>query len=491
MEGTSVAKVGLLVLVAAVLATVGYFYLSHQQLNSYTVRVHFKDTKGLLKQSVVRLKGVSIGEVKAVKLDQSGGTSSPTVEIAIDKQFSIPSNYRFVIASGLLITNPSVEVRPPDPTAQEADAAPLPKDNTALVEGAESASALDAIDPQLTKTVSNLNKSFDNINDKLNKSFTQIDLLLRQTNKLVANGNDTIVAGKNIIADPRLKNNLLETTENFKELSADTHRTTLSLSRDLTSIVKSSRPKLDSVISQGTLLVGKLGNSIDNVNLIVKKLSEQVSDPRLQSSLQETIELARSTLSSSRQIASDVHQLTGDPTLQTNLKESVANLRLTTERSASALDKLNGLLDRVSGAADKARVPKAPPVQLIVGAQESVDPGRFRLDVDARVPIGKRNLLDLGLFDLGEDTRLNLQAGTRMSDSLLVRYGIHASRLGVGLEYGKYPYTGLRMDLYDANHPRLDFKGLLRVNKNASIWAGADGFLRGDPVPTIGVQFNN
>ena len=80
--------------------------------------------------------------------------------------------------------------------------------------------------------------------------------------------------------------------------------------------------------------------------------------------------------------------------------------------------------------------------------------------MDARVPIGKRNLLDLGLFDLGEDTRLNLQAGSRMSDSLLVRYGIHASKLGVGLEYGKYPYTGLRMDLYDANHPRLDFKGL-------------------------------
>src|SRR5205085_2733920 len=106
MEGTSVAKVGLLVLVAAVLATLGYFYLSHQQLNSYTVRVRFKDTKGLLKQSIVRIKGVSIGEVKGVRLDQSDGTTLPTVELAIDKQYSIPSNYHFVIASGLLITNP-------------------------------------------------------------------------------------------------------------------------------------------------------------------------------------------------------------------------------------------------------------------------------------------------------------------------------------------------------------------------------------------------
>ncbi len=124
-------------------------------------------------------------------------------------------------------------------------------------------------------------------------------------------------------------------------------------------------------------------------------------------------------------------------------------------------------------------------------AQEAVDPAHFRLDVDARVPIGRRNLIDFGLYDLGEDTRLNLQVGTKFSDTLLARYGLHASKLGVGLEYGGFPYSGLRADLYDANHPRLDVKGLIRVKKNVSIWAGADGIFRGDPIPTIGVQLNN
>ena len=113
--------------------------------------------------------------------------------------------------------------------------------------------------------------------------------------------------------------------------------------------------------------MGKLGNSIDNVNLIVKKLTEQVSDPRLQSSLQETIELARSTLSSTRQIASDVHQLTGDPTLQANLKESAANLRLTTERSAAGSRQTERPARQSFRGGGKVRAPKAPPVQLLVG----------------------------------------------------------------------------------------------------------------------------
>ena len=201
--------------------------------------------------------------------------------------------------------------------------------------------------------------------------------------------------------------------------------------------------------------------------------------------------MARSTLSSTRQIASDIHQLIGDPTLQANFKESAANLKLTTERSAAALERFNSILDKVSGVANKVHTPKVPPIQLLVDAQEAVSPAHFRLDLDARVPIGQRNLLDLGLFDLGANTRLNLQGGTRFSDQLLVRYGLHASKLGLGLDYGKNIYSGFRLDLYDANRPRLDVKGLIRVNKNASIWAGADGILRGDPVPTIGVQFNN
>lgn len=502
MEGTSVAKVGLLVLLAIVLAAGGYYYLSHKQFNTYMVKVRFKDTRGLLKQSVVRLKGVGIGEVTSVDLEDTAGILTPTVRLAISDRYRIPTDYNFVITSGLLISNPTIEVRPPDPPAQTANANPppaesippphyLPQDNSAVVDGAATASALDALDPQLTKTVKNLNGSFGSINAKLDSSFKKINILLDRTNKLVANSDDAITKGKSLLTDPRLKDNLLVTTENFKQLSIDTRRTTAALTKNLTSILNTSRPKLDKLTDQGIALVGKLSNSIDNVNVVVKRLTDQVSDPRLQSSLQETIELARSTLSSTRQLASDVHQLTGDPALQNNLKESAANLRLTTERSASALDKLNGLLDKVSGAVGKVRAPKIPPVQLLLNAQEAVDPGRFRLDADVRVPIGRRNLVDAGLFDLGENTRLNLQVGTRFSDSLLARYGIHASKLGVGVEFGHYPYSGIRTDLYDVNHPRLDVRGLIRVNKNASIWAGADGFFRGDPIPTVGIQINN
>ncbi len=250
--------------------------------------------------------------------------------LAINQQFEIPADYQFVIASGLLITTPTIEVRPPltpaqtaaNPTApnQAAVVHTLPKDGTAVVEGGEAASALSSIDPQLSQTVANLNSSFSNLNTRMSTSFTKLNTLLDKTNKLVDNSNDTMTRGKALIGDPRLKNNLLETTENFKELSITTRKTTDNLSRSLNTVINSSKGKFDKLSDQGLALIGKLGNTIDDANNVVRKLTEQVSDPRLQSSLQETIELARSTLSSSRQIASDIHQLTGDPALQANLK---------------------------------------------------------------------------------------------------------------------------------------------------------------------------
>jgi len=61
--------------------------------------------------------------------------------------------------------------------------------------------------------------------------------------------------------------------------------------------------------------------------------------------------------------------------------------------------------------------------------------------VDARVPYSRTGLVDVGLFDLGQDTRLNLQAGNYLftkpdenpnesAESLLLRYGLYASKIG-------------------------------------------------------------
>ena len=103
---------------------------------------------------------------------------------------------------------------------------------------------------------------------------------------------------------------------------------------------------------------------------------------------------------------------------------------------------------------------------------------------------GPKSSLDLGLYDLGQDTRLNLQVGRRLTDALTARYGLYASKIGTGLDYEGREGLGFRADLWDTNRPRLDMRGLFRVNSDASVWIGADNLLR-RPVPLIGFQLKN
>ncbi len=152
------------------------------------------------------------------------------------------------------------------------------------------------------------------------------------------------------------------------------------------------------------------------------------------------------------------------------------------------MDRVNTLLNRLTGAAGKVKKPTLPKVNLLTNISEQMNPGKFRLDLDARVPFGQRSLFNAGLYDLGENTRLDLQFGNNLTDQLLVRYGIYASKIGAGLEYAAPAGFGLRADLYDPNHPRLDVRGLIRVNKNASLWVGGQSIFD-NPSPAVGVQF--
>ena len=491
MDKKSVVKVGFVVLVGLILLAVFALQLKHYRLNTYKVVVKFDNSLGLPRQSVVRMSGVAIGEVASVQLDQTVMPPRPVVTLAIDRQYQIPKNSKFVIVSGLLITNPQLEVQP---DLQTASGGFLPQDNSAVGRSGISAGALETISPDLNKTVktlsntvANANEKLNAANEKLNATSARLNTLLDNTNQLVLQSNKTILAVNKVATDPRLQKDLFATVENFRDISVATKKTTVQLSEDLHTLVASGKGKFDRIYDTAIELATKLGGTVDQANNIVKKLTEQVSDPRLQQSLQETVELARATLSSVRQITSDLHQLTGDPTLKANFTQSVENLKDLTESGKKAADRLDKLLGKVSDGTGKVSTPRLPKIELIANASEQINPGHFRLDADARLHLNSQNLLDIGLYDIGDNTRFNLQAGRQFNDRLLARYGLYASKLGVGLEYEAARGAGLRFDLYDANHPRLDVRGLIRVNKNASLWVGGENIFR-NPVPAFGIQ---
>ncbi|HLK61259.1 MAG TPA: MlaD family protein [Chthonomonadaceae bacterium] len=492
MEAKSAVRVGIVVLAALALGIGLLLYLNHTTLNTYTIRVNFTDTEGLQAQSVVRMRGVPIGEVAKVELDPA--TLKPYALVSIKKTIRIPNNYKFSVASGLLITTAQLQVSPPSEPDTEVHP-PYPDDNTAVVTAESPAGTLASLSPELSELLKNLNKSVKELDTKelsrkLDKAYNKVDGVLDQTKILMETATKTATAANAVIADPKLKQTLVLTLENLKDTSSNAKLMTAELRSDLDDLVASNKDNITNFGKKLNDLLSHVDSTLVDADAVVQKLTEQVSDPRFQQSLQETADLARTTLSRFNQIASDLHELTGDPELRNDLRQTVANLRSATDQGQEAIQKVNALLGNLTGTAGKVKAPRLPKVELVSNISEQLSPSRLRLDVDGRFHFGKSDLVDIGLYDLGQNTRLNLQAGNQLTDSLLVRYGLYASKIGVGTEYQVTPEFGLRGDLWDTSRPRLDVKGLLRVNKSASIWFGSDS-LFDHPIPIIGVQINH
>ena len=498
MDPKTVAKVGGVVLFALVLFAFLFAYLSHLQPNSYLVKVRFKDTKGLGKQSVVRMQGVSIGEVTDIKLDTSHPPFEPIVTLGIRKEFSIPIDSKISIASGILITTAQVNVTPG--MSQIA----LLKDDNAILDGEAPAGMLASFSPELSDTVKEMRGSLNNMTKRINTTFDKLNdtlestkPILKNANQLILNTRDASGSAKDLIADPRIKQKLIATLDNFKQLSEQAKETSGALTQYVKDIKSGKKDPLRKASSRMDDIFTHIDAVIANTGTVVDKLTEQVTDPRLQQSLQETAELTRTTLARFNQIATDLHQLTGDPKLQNDLKATVENLKTTTEKSQQIVEKFNRLLGKIPGASsdskeDGVKTPliRVPKIQLFGDLSEQTEPNRLRVDLNAKIAISKKNDLILGIYDLGQNARLNAQYETNLSDNLAVRYGLHASRIGGGADYTINNGTSLQADLWDTRRPRLDLRANFKVSKDASVWFGADNIFR-KTTPIIGIRLKN
>ncbi len=492
MKTRSAIWVGAVVLIALVAFFSLFLYLSHQDPNTYTVKVRFDDTRGLSKQSIVRMQGVSIGEVSDVQLDTSRLPFSPIVTLAIKRKFSIPADSRFAIISGILINTPQVEVRPGIQPVY------LAHNGSSIVQGDAATGILATISPELESSFTELRTSIKGLStrltvtfDKLNRTLDSTQPILKHTDQFMVTAREAAATAKGLISDPAYKRQLDMTIGNFRKVSDDATSASSQLNNYVTDLTTKTKGPLEKLPSKLNDLLGHVDAMLDNADAVVNKLTEQVTDPRFQQALQETAELARTTLARFNQIATDLHEITGDPKLQNDLKFTVSNLRSTVEKSEQVVDRFNSLLGKFVGTGSGPRTKiKLPSVELTSDISEQLSPTRLRLDLNARLGFGKNSEAYIGLYDLGQDTRLTLQAGNRVTDTLTARYGLYASRIGAGIDFQANPATQLRADLWDTSRLRLDLRSSFRVNNNASIWLGADNMLR-RPVPILGVQLKN
>jgi phospholipid/cholesterol/gamma-HCH transport system substrate-binding protein len=476
---STAAGVGVVVVVAAAIMVAAYVLLASAGIigNTYVRTVDFPDAQGVTKGTDVQMAGVKIGQVDAVGLSRD---NRALLTLRILQRYPILERYPLApgteihIAATGLLTTPIVEIVPPK----------RPETEKGVLHGT-SPPTIDQLMPQAQQLLTNLNGLTHSLQGVLGDR-QLIANLKRSTQNLA----EVSERGKVIGA------NLAEVSERGKAIATNLQSASVS-GRQIAAGFKQTTRRLDRTAALLQQTVGenreKLGETITSVNDtmqamkgLVEHVNDVVVDPKLKDSLQGTVVNLNQATANLVKISDSLEKLSADQQLNEDLRATVANTRATTAEAAQLLGRLNHLLGGGHRSAATTRE-KVENTAVTVDVAEQTRPGRPRLDLNAYIPAGSARFYRIGLGDVTETNKLNLQFGEPFLGNS-ARFGLYGSRLGVGLDVGAPSHPHFSADLYSLADPRLDLRARAGIGPGLDLTVGVLSAFRRN-TPTVGVTW--
>jgi phospholipid/cholesterol/gamma-HCH transport system substrate-binding protein len=459
MRWSTAAGVGVVVVMAAAIMVAVYVLLASAGVvgNTYPLSVAFDNAQGVTKGTEVRLAGVKIGEVD--KVDVTEGNRA-LLTLRIKQKYDVPNDAEIRLASSGLLTTPVVEI--------------VPKRRGAPGKGVRVGTAAPTLDQLLPE------------GEKLLQQLTGLSESMQK-----------------VVGDPQLRRNLQRSTANIAAVSetgkaiAENLRETSVSSRQIAAQFRVTSSRLDrtAALVQQTVADnrGKLGETLTTVNDtlgamqgLVQQLTTLVADPKVRGSMQNTLANVEHATANLEKLSGNLETLSGDPKLNDDLRATVSETRATVEETHRLMQRLNrihiGGRRATEGAQEQIRK-----TDVTVDLAQQSNPGRLRMDLNAYLPAGPAAFYRAGLYDLSEGNKLNLQRGQRIGGNWL-RYGLYASRLGLGFDMGPPTRPRLSADLYGLADPQLDLHGRARLNPTLDLTFGVQSLFNRN-APTVGVTW--
>lgn len=473
-------KVGLLVVVFLGLMVAAFAVLQESFFATprlmYTAE--FEDAGGLTSGSAVLYAGVKIGEVAEVALSER---ATALVTLAVDADKRIPLGTVAVLPGSFIsIGDKQVLLKAPESSTGFFEAgsdqdAPIP----GVLEG-----PLDSVFPDSEKTIEELNK--------------------------------TMVAFQELLGDEELKGGLTR----MMQAGEDTLREGQGTAKEFTRLAGNVNMTIERNAGKVDALMASVAQSMADLNAVSAKIREVATDGKLEAQANELLTTINSAAREGELLVKDLRAYTSDPELQSSLKSTMKNFEsmsesgvkiasdaevmskngiAITEETKTLLEKANKLADEVSRALEDLKgsvkgivegggAGLIPTFEVEADLMRESDPGRFRSDVNLSTQLGDQKLI-FGLYDAFESNKLNLMFERPFSEQLDFRYGVYASKPGVGVSYAVAPKLWFRSDLFGLNDPQLDFRMRYDFSGGFHGWLGIERlFERNSPAIGFGIR---
>ncbi|MGA7356940.1 MAG: MlaD family protein [Candidatus Cybelea sp.] len=520
---TRQAQVGAFAIVALLLLF-GVFYVVTDfgtRHTGYRVGVHFGSAAGLTPGALVYFSGVSIGSVDSIVLLPD---NTVDVILAVNRDVDIPAASRFLITAPLT-GSPSLTIvppreKPPLPLLprQVLPIADQPKgSNTAtiadLLEQGQGElkrfdSVMGLIEQRTPKLLNTLQTTLNNANDltvsskaelqrltgeflalgsslqgnlgqasanvlqlssTLNSAATidskKVGTLLDQFQSTAASLNRSMTALQDFATDPRLKANIMATTQNI----ADTTQTLAALTKDLRTVtgnpqtqaqMRDTIANLDAVLQKANALLAELGGTSSVYGVDAGATPAPLTVP------------------------------SGSPYPNTYPNASPAPAGTPAGISPEARAKLQGKLSQL------ARNLVAIQVRLS-GLSPQHNPGLNPVLTTSQGPLGDINLVVLphsstsvvfGANAIGNNTTWNAVLQKNMGE-FHIAGGVLYSQIGVLGQYAPIHGLGFETRIYDLTYPMIDVYGNLHVAPSAELFFGQRDITHASRRNTFGFQY--
>ncbi|MBS1707117.1 MAG: MCE family protein [Armatimonadetes bacterium] len=340
-----------------------------------------------------------------------------------------------------------------------------------------------------------------------------LDGVVPDSKETVKELNKTLVAFQNLLGDEKLKGSLTGLMDQSKETAAKFGQ----LAGNLNGLITQNQTKFGAMLTS-------MSASMENLQAVSTKIKQISTDGDLETKMKSLMANLAEASSTGKQMVADLQAFTGDPEIKANMKATLANFKQMSdsgtriaaeaetmakngakisgsgveigEKTSALLDKANklagdidGLVQKFKETVDKIKLPGngkplIPPIGFEAGISRETDPNHVRVDANASISIGK-DAIKLGLWDAFESNKINFQYQKTLNPRMDLRYGVHASKPGLGVDYAFAPNAWLQTDVFGLNDTRMDLRLKYGFGTGFLGWIGVDRLFERN-APTIG-----
>lgn len=280
------ARIGLLVSIAIIIFFAGFYFLKGSNLLSGEKEylAYFDDVQGLQASSPVLIKGMQVGRVSGIHLDENGKVK---VTLSVNKKMNVPKASVAKLIATDLLGSKAIRLELSNSAQMAEDEEVLP---TAIEGG-----VIDAVSSEITPLLQDLQHAVGTL--------------------------DTLLNGVNAVLDAKAKANLQSSianlnliTGNFKELSGKLNNE----SSHLTSIIRNA----DDITGN----LAKNNQRIENILRYTELTTQQLSKAKIEETLTEFKTAAnqlQAVVSKINNNEGSLGLLVNDKQLYNNLKETI------------------------------------------------------------------------------------------------------------------------------------------------------------------------